>query len=169
MRKSIIFLLVVAAVAVTTFYISCMTSASLVFNVTLYNPDGSVRHYDVVVPVNNTATLTVVYKHSVIRLDVKDIIKVDKNGFHALWSELPDFGAGLPAEGRVEVATISDTASDYRVTVTGKRDFSILTYLMIPLNHYRFYVDGKLVLMPEVKQTGRVDISLKRGCLPWQR
>ncbi|UZN22526.1 DUF1850 domain-containing protein [bacterium 3DAC] len=169
MRKSIIFLIVVAVVAATTFYISCLGSRHLVFHVTLNEPDGSVKTYTVDVPVGKTATLTVVYKHSVIRLDVKDIIRVDDRDFHALWSELPDFGAGLPAEGAVEVATISDTASDYRVTVTGERDFKHLTYLMIPLNRYRFYVDGKLVLMPEVKKTGRVDIEWKRGCLLWQR
>ena len=169
MRKSIIFLIVVAVIAATTFYISCLGSRHIVFYVSLNQPDGSVKTYTVDVPVEKTATLTVVYKHSVIRLDVKDIIRVDDKGFHALWSELPDFGAGLPAEGTVEVATISDTASDYRVTVTGQRDYKRLTYLMIPLNRYRFYVNGTLVLMPDVKRTGRVVIEWKRGCLLWQR
>lgn len=168
MRKFLIFIIVVAVLAAATFYISCMSSRHLVFYVSLTKNDGSVSSYTVDVPVDGkTATLTVVYKHSVIRLDVKDIMRVDDKGFHALWSELPDFGAGLPAESTVEVATISDTASDYSVVVTGKRDFKSLTYLMIPLNRYRFYVNGKLVLMPDVVRTGKVHIEWKRGCTLW--
>jgi len=162
-------LFVVVVLATTTFFMSCYRDYYINFHVVLTSQDGDETVYDVSVPIDKTATLTVVYRHSVIRLDVRDIIKVDREGFHALWSELPDFGAGLPAESSVEVATITDMSTSYKVKVTGKRDFNHLSYLMVPFNRYRFYVDGKLVLMPDVKDTGRVFITLERGCLLWHK
>lgn len=160
---------VVVVLATTTFFMLCYSSYYINFHVTLTGQEGDATVYDVSVPIDKTATLTIVYRHSVIRLDVKDIIKVDRRGFHALWSELPDFGAGLPAESGVEVATITDMSTSYKVKVTGKRDFNRLAYLMIPFNRYRFYVDDNLVLMPDVKGTGKVVITLERGCLLWHK
>ena len=162
-------LFVVVVLATTTFFMLCCRDYYVNFHVVLTGKNGDTTVYDVSVPIDKTATLTIVYRHSVIRLDVKDIVKVDREGFHALWSELPDFGAGLPAESSVEVATITNMSTSYKVEVTGKRDFNRLSYLMIPFNRYRFYVDGNLVLMPDVKGTGRVVITLERGCLLWHK
>ena len=162
-------LFVVVVLTTTTFLMLCCCDYYINFYVVLTGQEGDTTVYDVSVPIDDTATLTIVYRHSVIRLDVRDIIKVDREGFHALWSELPDFGAGLPAESSVEVATITDMSTNYKVEVTGKRDFKRLSYLMIPFNRYRFYVNGNLVLMPDVNGTGIVVITLERGCLLWHK
>ena len=162
-RTALLVLLVVAALLAATTYFRCADDRWLMFQVSFPDREG----YRTWVPISRTATLEVEYIHSVERVPVWDIIAVDDDGFYAKWSLLPDFGAGLPAQASVEVATIAETGTMYKVVVTGQRRFDHLTYLMIPLNRYHFYVDGKLVLAPEVKTTGRVDIWVRRGCFPW--